>query len=347
MCNIAGYAGEKHAAPILIEMLRKQQQYDGGGSTGIATIYNGRIYYRKVIGDVDTLINTTDALYLPGTVGIAHTRPGGRPVVYSFAHPFVNMEETMAGILNGTGKFPGYLQKAHEITAKLEEEGYIFRDVSFVSKSNFPRLRDGSYVSSVNTRLSLIDKYIKEGMSTPAAMVRVGEEFYGDYVFGMLNLATPDRFYILRNCRPAISLKTEHGTYVATTRFGFPEDEEGEIKMLPLLTACEMTKDGVTVTDARMTNCEEVAEVTDYTLEEGYKRIYALLKGKKDNPLFFDDLEFAVDREMRDIFPGEHTLVQDSRLVYDVLYRLDKEGILNREIRTIGDNVKRVYMWID
>ena len=96
MCNIAGYAGTKQAAPILINMLKKQQYFDGGMSCGIATIHNGRLYYRKVIGDVDTLVNTTDALYLPGTVGIAHTRPGGSPHVYSYAHPFVNIEETMA-----------------------------------------------------------------------------------------------------------------------------------------------------------------------------------------------------------------------------------------------------------
>jgi len=38
MCTIAGYAGPKRAAPILIEMLRKEQFIDGGLSTGIATI---------------------------------------------------------------------------------------------------------------------------------------------------------------------------------------------------------------------------------------------------------------------------------------------------------------------
>ena len=347
MCNIAGYAGEKQAAPILIDMLRRQQQYDGGGCSGIATIYNGRIHYRKVIGDVDTLINTTDALYLPGTVGIAHSRPGGRPVVYNFAHPFINIDETMAGILNGTGRSPGFAQKSRDIATMLEEEGYVFRDVSFVSKSEFPRLKDGSYVSSVNIRLSLTDKYVKEGMSTSAAMVRACEEFYADCVFGMLNVATPDRFYILRTTRPAISLKTEDGTYVATTRFGFPEELQGEVKMLPLFSACEMSKEGVAVTDHKMTNCEEVAEVTEYTLEEGYKRIYALLKGKRDNPLFFDDLEFAVNDNMRDLFEGDHTLVQDARLVYDVLYRLDTEGLLQREVRVINGNVKRVFMWID
>ena len=38
MCNISGYAGTKRAAPILIEMLKKQEFFDGGLSTGIATV---------------------------------------------------------------------------------------------------------------------------------------------------------------------------------------------------------------------------------------------------------------------------------------------------------------------
>ena len=41
MCNIAGYVGEQSAAPILIEMLRRQQGFDGGVCTGICTLHEG------------------------------------------------------------------------------------------------------------------------------------------------------------------------------------------------------------------------------------------------------------------------------------------------------------------
>ena len=53
MCNISGYAGNKQAAPILVEMLKKQEYFDGGLSTGIATIDDeGNLYYAKVFGSV-------------------------------------------------------------------------------------------------------------------------------------------------------------------------------------------------------------------------------------------------------------------------------------------------------
>ena len=347
MCNIAGYVGTKQAAPILIDMLRKQEHYDGGMSCGIATIHNGRIYYRKVIGDVDTLINTTDALYLPGTVGIAHTRPGGSPIVYGYAHPFINMEETMAGITNGTSRAPGSQKSDQDAATLLEEEGFKFRDVVFNPKSDFPILKDGSHISPVATRLYMVDRYVRQGMSTSEAMAKTASDLYRDNVFAILNLQTPEKFYVLRTTRPAISLKTEDGVYVATTRFGFPDDAEGETKMLPLFNACEITKEGVIITDSRLSGREEVAEVTDYTLDEGYKRFCALLKGKIDAPLNFDDLELAVWHNMRDLFDGDHVLIQDARLVYDILYKLHEQGLLHTEVRTESNKRKRYYFWID
>ena len=39
MCNIAGYIGTKQAAPIIIEMLRKQEPWDSGFYTGIGYYY--------------------------------------------------------------------------------------------------------------------------------------------------------------------------------------------------------------------------------------------------------------------------------------------------------------------
>ena len=37
MCNIAGYIGKKNAAPILFEMMKKQEGFGGGYYTGITT----------------------------------------------------------------------------------------------------------------------------------------------------------------------------------------------------------------------------------------------------------------------------------------------------------------------
>ena len=70
MCNIAGYVGERSAAPILIEMMRREEGFDAGFYTGIATIHEGKIHYRKITGDLDTLLKNTDAASLPGNIAV-------------------------------------------------------------------------------------------------------------------------------------------------------------------------------------------------------------------------------------------------------------------------------------
>ena len=350
MCNIAGYAGTEKAAPKLLEMIRRQQAFDGGVCTGIATIHDGRIFYRKVFGDVDTLINTTDALNLPGTIGFAHTRPGGNPLTYAYAHPFITDNEDMAYITNGTGRGIGYKEKAQEICTLLENEGYSFRDRAFVEDAFFPKLKDGSHVSCVEVRNNLVDKYIKQGDSIPEAMARALSEMYTDNVTVILNLKEPEKLFALRITRPMATLMAEDGTYMATTRFAFPEDAKGEVMQLPLHRVCEITKDGVNVTDAVLKDVEPVCEVTPNVYKEGYNRIVALLTGKREAPLYFDDLEIAVYDNMKDIWPEQHHLVQDARLVYDVLWQLKCEGRLKTEMRYMAGNGHtkiRVYMWID
>lgn len=350
MCNIAGYAGNKNAAPILLEMLKKQQAFDGGVCTGISTIYNGRIYTRKVFGDVDTLINTTDSLYLPGTVGIAHTRPGGMVQTYAFSHPFITPDESMAYITNGTGRAKGYKEKSQEVCTFLENEGYNFRDRAFVEDAFFPKLKDGSHVSCVEVRANYVDYKIKQGQTISAALASVLSEMYTDNVSVLLNLAEPEKIFALRVTRPMAVLLGEGETYMATTRFAFPEASSGEVMQLPLHRVCEITQNGVKITDDKLQGCEEVCEVTPYAYSEGYRRISDMLRGKKDAPLYFDDLEIAVYNEMKDIWPEQHELVQDARLVYDILYQLKTEGKLKTTIKQMegkGHVKDRVYMWIE
>ena len=96
MCVIAGYTGKKRAAPLLVEMMKKTEYIDGGLSTGIATIHEGKLYTRKVLGDVATLLRETDALSLPGTTGIIHSRTSNN--FLSHAHPQISDDGKLAAV---------------------------------------------------------------------------------------------------------------------------------------------------------------------------------------------------------------------------------------------------------
>ena len=124
MCNIAGYIGERPAAPILIDMMRRQEGWNAGYYTGIATIHQEKIHCAKLVGDLEQLLKDTDAASLPGTLGLIHSRTqsgGGK----EWGHPFLggqNGRVTTAYIANGSqGMFKDRLDEAGEIAAGLEK----------------------------------------------------------------------------------------------------------------------------------------------------------------------------------------------------------------------------------
>ena len=347
MCNIAGYSGEKQAAPILLEMLRRQEAFDSGMSTGIATIHEGKLYYRKVIGNVDTLLRETDALSLPGTIGIAHSRPFGRQGTVPM-HPNVNPDETMALITNGTTPVCRYCDQWDRTADLLEKEGYAFVQRT-PGLNESPKLSScGDNISPAEMRVLLIDLYLKQGMTITAAMAKACADMYSDNASVMINGKYPDSIFVLRTTRPVSAILENGEVYIATTHFGFPEGLKSQAMMLPLFHTCVVQKDGIRISADKM-DMEPVSEMTPYIYAEGCKRFEALLKGEE--PLYFDDLEIAADTRMRDLWEGDHTFVQHARLVYDMLWQFHREGRLKKELRTqqiVPDGPRhRWYFWLE
>ena len=348
MCNIAGYSGNKQAAPILLEMLRRQQPYDGDMSTGIATIHEGKLHYRMIVGDVDKLIRETDVLDLPGTIGIAHTRPSGDPAQVPM-HPNFNSDRSMAIVTNGTSPISHYCDKWDAAADRLEQWGYVFEKRFPNPKNNHIKLSsNGDRVCAPEVRVKLMEQYMKQGMSITKAMATACADIYCDNVSVVINQDYPDRIFALRTTRPMYALLENGEAYMATTRYGFAEELHNEPVMLPLHYACAVSKDGIHISADKM-DIEPVMEMTPYTYAEAYKRFEALLKSDKA-PVYFDDLEHAVGREMRDLWPDDHVYVQHARLVYDMLWQFDQEGRLKREMR-LQDHPNgkrhRWYFWLE
>jgi len=329
MCNIAGYLGEKNAAPILLEMLRRQAPFDGDMSTGIATVHEGKLYYCKIVGDVDRLIRETDVLSLPGTVGIAHTRPGGNPAEPPY-HPFLSPAKDMAVVTNGTTPQTRYTPLWDEAVDLLYREGYRFLHESEKTGKS-PRLsHNGHYVSPAEARCFLIDYHMKRGASATRALALACSAMYSDNVTVMLRQDLPDQIHVLRTTRPMNLALIDGEAYLATARVGFPEKIKGSTP-LPLFSACTVKREGVWISSDRLEG-EQVSEMTPFTYAEGYRRLEALLKSEKA-PFYFDQLELFVGKELRPLWEGDHTLVQHARLVYDLLDQFQREGRLKKEMR--------------
>ncbi len=130
MCGIIGYVGEKEAAPILIEGIKKLE-YRGYDSSGIGIIapVNSHIAIRKTPGKIQDLVNLIRGHNLPkGTVGISHTRwaTHGAPTRAN-AHPhFDNKNEILIvhnGIIENYQMLKGLLiKKGHEFESETDSE---------------------------------------------------------------------------------------------------------------------------------------------------------------------------------------------------------------------------------
>ncbi|NHK31643.1 MAG: glutamine--fructose-6-phosphate transaminase (isomerizing) [Asgard group archaeon] len=122
LCGIIGYFGKQHAAPILLDSLKKLE-YRGYDSCGMATI-NGisEIEILKGAGRIEQVDKRKDFLSLKGKMGIAHTRWATHGKVEDRnAHPFISCNGSYALVHNGI------LENYLELKEELLKKGHKFQ----------------------------------------------------------------------------------------------------------------------------------------------------------------------------------------------------------------------------
>src|SRR3989440_336454 len=122
MCGIIGYLGERSAAPIIMESL-KRLEYRGYDSAGVA-IFNeadGQTSVVKSAAKVDTLVERLTEEMPVGRLGIGHTRwaTHGRPTVIN-AHPHTDCHKQIMVIHNGI------IENFAELRRDLQARGHVF-----------------------------------------------------------------------------------------------------------------------------------------------------------------------------------------------------------------------------
>ncbi len=118
MCGIVGYIGERQAAPILLDSLRRLE-YRGYDSAGIAVL-NEKIVCYKTQGELEKLIKIVPR-NLDGTVGIGHTRwaTHGKPSTAN-AHPHLDCSGEIAVVHNGI------IENFYQLREELKKNGHKF-----------------------------------------------------------------------------------------------------------------------------------------------------------------------------------------------------------------------------
>ena len=286
MCNIAAYVGEKAAAPILFEMIEKQEGFAGGYYTGIATIHNGRIYYEKLMGDSVRLKENTNALNLPGNIGIIHSRSksGGGD---RWAHPFLGVREgkiTEDYVANGrAGSFSIGNEEYTCLIKELIKDGF-----QFTSKT-----KSGDAVHMSDVMCQLIVRNISRGETPQKAIETAFCTMPNEIVGLLLSLTEADKIFYGRINRPMMLSFASHGAYLSTTAIVFPKDM-GKVLTLPENSSGYVKKDSFYASPFEKAPAR-VGEINNLMFEKATKIIKSFLKeegktftkiAKKILPLF-------------------------------------------------------------
>lgn len=347
MCTIAGYIGTKQAAPILIDMLLREEGFAAGYYSGIATIHKGKIYYAKLTGDTNRLVQLTNAANFPGTVGIIHgrTKSGGGD---EWAHPFVgerNSEPYMAYVANGSAGYfkSGRMETIMPIIDDLLSQGYTMHSKEYFPESEYPILSDGTSVHSSDATAQLIMQYIDNGSELSKACEKALTDIPSEDVGIAISLSCPDRIAFARVNRPMMVSFCSHGAYMGSTAMSFPEDA-GTPVALPEMTSGYVYSGGFEVHPFEKPVCT-VAPITESLRNKVFGLVVDQLSKEKTS---FPDIRSIVKRQF-DL--KKYNAPQHDLLAYEICRSLKNDGLLKMEtIRVPGvtDDIDapQFMMWI-
>lgn len=346
MCDIAGYIGPREAAPILLEMLRREEKWDGWGSTGMALVTEAGLRVERVPGPTEEFERAFDLSGLKGHAGIIHSRPASSEPHESQtplnrhkrllrAHPFVDADIRLALVTNGTGRDNS---KHPLVKAAAEAENVRLSLQGIPQKLAEDPLELERFSAGSGLRALRIGDMVRRGRTPAQALAESYEgPFIRENVGVMVHADTPDRLYVLRVTRPMVAAVCRDECYIATTRFAFPEDIEPlSVVDLPLGEVVEVYAGRLVYTGIRLAEIPE--EVTPALQAEALDRVTAYLREHADRSFYFDELEDYLYRNCRDIW--QRPLVESAyvlensclkpyaQLLYDSLYTLDRAGQL-------------------
>lgn len=321
MCNIAAYIGNRAAAPILIDMLRRQEGWDAGFYTGLATLHGGTLHHAKQTGDLATLLQSTNAASLPGSVGMIHGRsPSGGGDAW--AHPFSAECGTasLAYVANGcAGCFSDQSAALGECAAALARAGHVFTSHQAQPVANYPLLPGGGCVHMSDVMAHQIAAHLGEGFAPDDAMNAAFCEIPAEIVGLALSPQTPECIAWSRINMPMFVAFAPHGAYLATTPQAFPADA-GEATLLPACCGGLVYCDHLTVKPYKNPPVR-VAPLTPRVLRAAYSAIEQAL--------------FAAPQTLPELRTLVNPLFEPAAcyplgaLVYSVLDSLEKEGRLS------------------
>lgn len=323
MCNIAGYVGKKQAAPIILDMFRRQEGWDCGHYTGMATVDEAGLHVEKDIGNLEMFLAGHDAYNMPGTTGIIHGRTPGGPGQENgaWAHPFIGTGGRFAMVVNGCGgKFIEQIKpKNRQAYTQLREAGYTFASLTDIGRPGKGQMPDGMYLHPTEIKCQMVQMLNDQGMDLMEALAESNIKLPGERVNLIVSADEPDCIIWSRINYPMFVGYADHGMYLATTPQAIPEDARN----ITLLTACASGRvycDRIETTPFKNHDFT-VAPITPQVWKKSYE---AMEQALQEQQLHHDKLDIML-RPMFEVA----TCVPESAVNYAIMDRFERQGRLS------------------
>ncbi len=355
MCVIAGYSGNKRAAPILIEMLRREQFFDGGKATGIVTIHEGKIYTAKVLGELDDLLRETDAINFPGTCGLIHSRPAANRVEH--AHPFISHDGKCALVANGTLRTvttPEWYELLNKTAQSYYDRGMMVTayETATLKKNH---LANGMYFHVMEPTVQQLGEALLEG-ATPEKAENAMRDALSllpcENVSLSVHADLPGLITIGCFTRAIEVGMNGEESYLATSALAFPEDAGIEqIVSVPHGSVTQVTPGKMHIAGKGFDGIR-VEPVTPRAFKVAYERLEKILS--EGEPKSLGEFDYSSDWQAFWSEPiaeckynnGLSPFKPQVALTYRVLYAFHKEGRLRG---CLGEHKgsKRIKFWLE
>ncbi len=237
MCGIVGYVGERQAAPLVLDGL-KRLEYRGYDSAGIAVIEDGRLTIHRAPGRIDNLLAALSPDLPRGRVALAHTRwaTHGEPNQTN-AHPQSDCGGTIALVHNGI------IENAPALRAALANRGHTFRSETDteVLAHLIEQLYDGSLQKAVAAALHKVEgAYGVAVVSTHEPELIVAARHGSPLLVGVgngQNFVASDAAALIEHTRSVVYL--EDGEIVALTPDGYHITDRETVPVTKLVKTVE------------------------------------------------------------------------------------------------------------
>ena len=258
MCTLAGYIGSERAAPLLLEMIKRQEGLWSGFYSGAVTAADGDLHWEKTIGTFEKLELETPVRELPGTVGLVHSRTKSGGDV-EWGHPFVSNDATVAVVAQGGhGLFASNASRVALGDELLAQES-SFRTATPGTIGRYPTLSDGNAIHTSELNTEAVARAYAECGDPCDAIRRVASCIPSEAVFAYLFRDRPDQLFISNVNQRIVIARNATGTFFASSAFALPDEVHWRM---------ELSGNMLAVIDREEVHLQELAAPGAVTVDE-------------------------------------------------------------------------------